>query len=257
MYLASWETSPTRLNLAWWWAPPSLSRMSVQIVWKLENGSKGLLSRRDAHAAATVGSITNPPDRQWWGTRRRVAGQNMVEVGMKEIGATTVYWSGFVWVMPHMAIVLILIAQLLALWLRWLEVLLVGTASCKLLFAFYHWSRIYGCKLRLGRRLHGWGTSFLKLYMVHRRLPQQPKWHQCFQESWTRMKHLDLHFYWLRDKVENGMISTLKMIADWLPYQVSASSQDLLLQRTDGCFGLILSFSIPSLSFVFHVTSDI
>jgi len=41
------------------------------------------------------------------------------------------------------------------------------------------------------------------------------------------MQHLDLRFYWLRDKVENGMICqdfipTLKMIADYLTKSVPA-----------------------------------
>jgi len=47
-------------------------------------------------------------------------------------------------------------------------------------------------------------------------------------EHHGRMKHLDLHFYWLRDKVENGMICpdfipTLEMIADCLTKSVPAA----------------------------------
>jgi len=42
------------------------------------------------------------------------------------------------------------------------------------------------------------------------------------------MKHLDLHFYWFKDKVKNGMICpefipTQEMIADCLTKSVPAS----------------------------------
>ena len=83
-------------------------------------------------------------------------------------------------------------------------------------------------------------------------------------EHHGRMKHLDLRSYWLRDKVENGMICPdLPRLHSYigddcrLPYQVSASSQGSLLQGTDGCLGLIISFFYFLLSLVCHLTLDI
>jgi len=65
------------------------------------------------------------------------------------------------------------------------------------------------------------------------------------------MKHLDVCCYWLRDKVENGVICpdfipTLEMIADCLTKSVPAP-KDSLLQRWVSW----LNF------FFFHVTLDI
>jgi hypothetical protein len=64
---------------------------------------------------------------------------------------------------------------------------------------------------------------------------KNPEHHGC-------MKHLDLCLYWLRDKVEHGMINPDFILS----YQVCSSTQGSVLQRTDGCSGLnvlFLSFS--------------
>src|SRR5260221_259276 len=74
---------------------------------------------------------------------------------------------------------------------------------------------------------------------------KNPEHHGC-------MKHLDLHLYWLRDKVEHGLlnpdfISTGYMIADCLNKCVQAPKVQFGREQTDGCFSLnifFLSFSI-------------
>jgi len=76
-------------------------------------------------------------------------------------------------------------------------------------------------------------------------------------EHHSRMKHLDLRFYWLAYR-QGGKWYDLSRLHSYigddcrLPYQVHASSQGSLLQRTDGCLGLIISFSISCylLSFI-------
>src|SRR5258705_13976331 len=63
------------------------------------------------------------------------------------------------------------------------------------------------------------------------------------QSAITVFKNPDLRLYWLRDKVEHGMLNpdfipTGDMIADCLTKSVPAPK----VQRTDGCFSLNIFF---------------
>jgi hypothetical protein len=56
-------------------------------------------------------------------------------------------------------------------------------------------------------------------------------------EHHDHMKHLDLHFYWLRDTVESGLISpsyipTSEMVADILTKPLSLAKLDFCRRRT-------------------------
>ncbi len=68
--------------------------------------------------------------------------------------------------------------------------------------------------------------------------------------------HLDLRFYWLRDAVNNKMITpsfvpTTEQVADILTKPLPASSQGGILQEDDGHLSLSL-FTLLYFSVCFH-----